>query len=796
MERRVRAAERVGCAAALIWVLAAAPAASQTAPVPAPEPSATVEPTGQPAAQPEILVTARRRTESLENVPISITALSRDTIAQRQIQTEADLQTAVPGLTIRENGSANQFNYALRGQSVDTYSGSPPGVLPYIDEAQIVTRSATLFYDLDGIQVLKGPQGTLFGRNATGGAVLFTTAKPGDATDGYIQARYGSFDLLQTEAAATLRLGEAGGLRLAGAYTRGGAFVRNLATGRRLGRQDIGSGRATLLLRPIEGLTNTLVVQHTEEGGNNVPTEVYSAYGCGQTFNGVPLNTTGDCFYGPLSPPFQAFVAAHPNLFPGGVDAAANRQRALGPWRTDVNVPLFHDAAATFAINTTEWAVADGLTVKNIFAWNRSRADDGFDYDGTPYPIFQTGGTPTPDATSVTDPAGFIQRTRQVSDELQLQGKAFANALTYVVGGYFLDQRDINDSNLFAFDFSPIFSGQAIRYHQRSRTTSRALFAQGTYALTPKLNLTGGLRWTWETSRARQLAGSVFGTAFPDEKLKSDKPSWTVSVDYRVTPDLLVYVAHRGSWRAGGYNYSVTPLDATAADGGNRFGPETTRDVEAGFKYSGRGLGVPATLNVAAYNQWVDNIQRAAYVVGVGDTASIVTANVPGAQITGAEADLSIRPAAWLSLGGSVAYTHARYTDRVVDLFGVPTLYGPFADAPRWSGTLYAEASHRLSGDTGRLALRADLFAQSRFFFSNVAATQAPETAIAGYALVNLRLSLADIAGSGVSAAVFARNLFDKRYYAGGNSLGPTLGLNTSVPGRPRMIGGELRFGF
>lgn len=746
-------------------------------------------------AEGAIIVTARRREEALADVPISISVLDRQELAQRQIQTEADLQTSVPGLTIRQNGSANQFNYALRGQSVDTYSGSPPGVLPYINDAQIVTRSATLFYDLEGVQVLKGPQGTLFGRNATGGAVLFNTTKPGDDVDGYVQARYSSYDLLQLEGAATLPLGEIGGLRVAGAYTRGGAFVRNLATGDRLGKQDIVSGRATLLLQPTESLTNITVLQHTNEGGTNVPTEVYSAYSCGQTFNGAALNSTGDCFYGPLSPAFQAFIAAHPNIFPGGVAAAAARQRALGPWKTDVNAPPFHDAHATFVINTTTLDLSDTVTLKNIFMYNNSQAEDGFDYDGTPYPIFQTAGTPTADATSILNPVGFIQKTRQFSNELQLQGKAIDGALTYVIGAYYLDQRDINDSNILAFDFSPIAAGQPVRYNQQSNDTSKALFAQATYAVSDRLNVTGGLRHTWEKVRAKQLPGSVFGTSFPEEVLKSDKPSWTVSIDYKPMSDLLLYVAHRGSWRSGGYNYSVLPVDANAANGGNRFDPETTRDVEAGFKYSGRGLGVPATLNVAVYNQWVKNIQRAAYVFGFGGTASIVTANVPRAKITGVEADMSFRPAPWLNLGGSVAYTDARYTDGAVTLFGRSTIYGPYADAPRWTGTLFGEVSHSL-GDTGVIRLRGDLFTQSRFFVSNVAATEAPGTDIPGYTLVNLRLSLSNIGGSGITAAVFARNLFNKRYYAGGNSIGPTLGVNTSVPGRPRFLGGELRFDF
>lgn len=749
-----------------------------------------------------IVVTARRREENLQNVPISIAALGREELAQEQINTEFDLQRAVPGLTIRQNGSANQFNYALRGQSVDTYTGSPPGVLPYINEAQVVSRSATTFYDLAGIQVLKGPQGTLFGRNATGGAVLFETAKPADDFEGYFVAQYGNYDLFRAEGAVSVPVHEMVGLRLAGVYTHGGAFVEHLQTGEKLGKQDLYSLRGTLVIEPAPGIVNTTVVQHTNESGNNVPTIVYSAYRCGETYNGEPLNSSADCLYSPGSPAFDALIDARPDLFPGGVAAAADLQRERGPWETEANGPLYHDAQSTFVINTTEIELSPTLTLKNIFMFNDSRANDGFDYDGTPYPIFQSGGPAFPTATTAFHPDGFIQKTEQISEEIQLQGEALQGRLDFVVGGFYLDQKDENDSNLLAFDLSPIAPGTALRYHQLTSVESKALFAQGTYAVTDQLNLTGGFRWTWEKTTAEQLPGSIFGTDLPIQQLKDDKPSWTVSVDYQATPDLLFYVAHRGSWRAGGYNYSVPPLDAIAAEGGNRFNPETTKDIEAGLKYAGRGLGVPLTFNVAVYNQWVEDIQRASYVTDpAGGTPSLLTTNVPKAEITGVEAALDVRPAPWVNFGISGAYTDARYTDNIVilpDAAGNPSVneYGPFADAPEWTGNAYVEFLQDLGPDTGEITLRADVYGQTKFYFSNVANTLAPRTTIPGYALVNGRVSWSNIYNSGVTAALFVRNAFNKEYYGGGNSQAATLGVNTSVPGRPRMWGGEVRVAF
>ncbi len=771
------------------WAQEATPPGGARSAVAAADPS----PADTDAAD-DIVVTARRREENIAKVPIAITAIGRQALAARSIFSENDLQSAVPGLTIRQNGNANQFNYSIRGQSVDTYTNSPPGVLPYIDEVQVATHAAMAFYDLDGIQVLKGPQGTLFGRNTTGGAVLYQTAKPGDSFGGYVDARYGSYDSRHVEGAVSVPLSPAAGLRIAASYTGGGAYVRDIDTGKHFGDQNQKSVRGTLLLRPGTALTNSTVVQYSRDRGTNTPSEAFSSYACGSSYQGTPLYSAASCVYGPGSPAFAAFVAAHPNIYQGGVDAFTARQNALGPWKADVNYPLFHRARSLFAINTTTWTVSPDLTVKNILGYNKSTSDDGFDYDGTPYPIFQAGGTPTADATSATDLASFGLSTRQFSEEFQLQGKALGDRLVYVVGIYYLDQRDIADSNLLAFDFSPVAAGVTLRYHQRSVDRSLAGFAQASYKLTDRLNLTGGFRYSEDRQSARQLAGSIFGPA--EERIRSHKPSWTASIDYQATPALLLYATTRGSWRTGGFNYSVAPIPLTAAQGGNVFRPETTEDVEIGAKYSGRVSGVPVTLNVDVFDQWVSDIQRAAYVVGAGGSPTLLTVNVPKAEITGVEADFSIRPAPWLQLGASGAYTDARYTDGRLALLGSTLSYGPFADTPKLTGTAFVEASRPLGAGAGALRLRADVYAQSRMNFSNVGATIAPGTTIPSYTLVNARLAWSELMGTRLTASVFVRNLFDRKYYAGGNAVGPSLGINTVNPGQPRIIGGELRAEF
>jgi len=159
---------------------------------PAAAPVAGGDPTSDTGLE-KIVVTAQRRSENLERTPVAVTVVSGDALVKQDIVTEADLRSAVPGLTVRASLNSNDLNYSIRGQTVDAFSGSQPAVLPYINEVQVGSSGgASAFYDLQSVQVLKGPQGTLFGKNSTGGAVLFTTAKPTDEFGGYFSASTGN----------------------------------------------------------------------------------------------------------------------------------------------------------------------------------------------------------------------------------------------------------------------------------------------------------------------------------------------------------------------------------------------------------------------------------------------------------------------------------------------------------------------------------------------------------------------------------------------------------------------------
>jgi len=749
-----------------------------------------------------IVVTARRRAENIAKVPIAITAISSADLAKRSITNENDLQNAVPGLIVRQNGGANAFNFSIRGQSVDTYTNSPPSVLPYIDEVQITTHSASTFYDMQGIQVLKGPQGTLFGRNTTGGAVLFQTAKPTNEPGGYFTLRGGSWGTRHVEGAWNLPVSDVVKLRVAGSYSGGGGYVRDYYTGERYGGNSQKSVRGTLALTPTSNFSNTTVLQYTKEHGTNMPFELWSSNVCG----GPPSqgNGTPDCVMNKATNPgFGTFNAMYPARFQGNLQDAIALQRSLGPWVSLSDVYPYHKASDIFVINTTELDLSSDLKLKNIFGYNLAKSDDGQDYDGSPFPYFQVPGTLGENGVKVYPSAGFLTRTKQISEEFQIQGKAVDSRLDYVLGVYFLDQTDSVESNLSFYDFNSPFPPLPFAYTAQWKARSIAGFAQGTFKVTDKLSLTGGFRYTHDKTTMVQLPGSLWLYYFPNtpETTKASKPSWTVSADYQITPELMIYAAHRGSWRSGGFNYSVNPIPTTASTGGNLFLPETTKDVEVGLKYSGDSLGMPVTFNIDAFNQWVTNIQRSAYVTNpTNGSVTLFTTNVPKAKITGVEGDFSIRPSEFVQLGASANYTNARYTDKSV-LFTLPgqpaatVTYGPFADVPKFSGTVFAEFSVPV-GEDGKVSLRGDLYHQSSMHFSNVGDTQNPAAVLPSYTLVNARLSWSGIGGKDITAAVAVRNLFNKEYYAGGNAANSSVLPNTVNAGVRRTITGEVRFGF
>lgn len=773
--------------------LAQSSAPDAGAPAPSPEADANAAPQ-TPKGLGEIVVTARRRAEALQNVPVSVAVVSAATLETRNIKTEADLPLAVPGLVVRSSNNSNQLNYVIRGESVDAYSGSPPGVQPYIDDVPFPLLQASAFYDLDSVQAVKGPQGTLFGRNSTGGAVLFQTKLPQADFGGYASVQYGNHNRLITEAAINAPIaGDVLRVRLAGTVTSGGAYVRNLYDNSRLGDKNEHSGRITVDFRPASNFSNVLVAQLTRAHGTNVPNTMYYAIPCGQPsgFNSCTYSPDNQPFFGNLLG--GSSVPGYPNgyVYPGGFANLPAFQKSQGKYVVDQNSLFDYHSRSDLVIDRATLNLNSNVTLKNIFGYSFSKSALHYDEDYSPYPILQQyapslllTGAKLPLETSAT---------KTFSNELQLQVDSSDRRLSFLLGGFFIQA---NENYL-----SPLWlsaSNFSTAYNALTKNRSFAVFSQATYKLTDKLSLTLGGRYTWENIKMRQLEQSLFGVGQPQHVNQSD-PSWTLSADYHLTPSLMAYVATRGSWRRGGFNPfnppTATPMTAADAAGGNFFKPERVRDVEGGLKFAGRVGGVPVRANIAVYNSWVQDIQKTAYVVIAG-TASSATINVPRTKITGVEADFSVHATDWLDVGAAGAYTDARFTKAQSRLFGNIVTYGPFGDVPKVSGTVYADAKLPLSDDLGSLNYHIDAYYQSSFYFSNLGGTIQPGTRLPRYALLNMRLDWANMFGSKIKAGVFVKNLTDKLYYSGGSAGAQNFSEESASFGQPRTFGVELRADF
>lgn len=746
----------------------------------------------------EVVVTARRRAEGLSRVPIAISAVDAEQILERSIRSDSDLQFTVPGLTIRQTQGNNSLTYAIRGQSADTFSGSPSAVVAYMNEVPMSISGASTFYDLESIQVLKGPQGTLFGRNTTGGAVLYTSARPTDELEGRLRVRIGNYDLREVEGMINVPLVEDKLLLRAAFNTieRDG-YIDNLMTGREHGEIGRDSGRVSLTFRPNERLENTTVFAYSENDSINTGASyTYSVYEPGETNNGFPLIGDAGFLFGPgLDFLFGAgawdqYLAANPGAYAPGLAAYVAEQRRLGHYKTQHTGDSKHTGRDWLLTNTTTFELTDNLQLKNIFGASSARTDSDQPPLGAPYMVFVTQNL-------LTGKSGNEQEVDSWSNELQLSGESFGGDLTWIAGLYIQRQESDTLWPQTYFNLEPVMSPAVATNHFRINTDTEALYAQGTYRFTPQLRVTAGFRHTREKVDIRQLSqADAFGAPGQDETFR--EPSWEVGLEYDLSDDLFTYLKTRGSFRSGGFNGSAPPVDATATGGGNKFDVETTWDIEAGLKYRGVVLDRPASLNLAVYKQWIEDVQRIEFPSPPDpDVQSIaVTANVPEMEVEGIELEASIVLTDWLQLGASGAYTRARFTDGEAMLFGTLYSYGPVANTPRRTGVLWAQIDLPTDDGIGDMRLRAELYSQSSMYFSNTAKSIAPGTRLPGYELINARFDWNNVLGSQFSTAIFGRNLANRDHFVGGMPLGASLGHNAAVVGEPRTYGLELTYNF
>jgi iron complex outermembrane receptor protein len=788
----------------------------------------------------EIVVTARKVEENLQDVPVSITAFSGDDLQNQNIQRVQDVANFTPGLVIRQGSSTpTAIVITLRGQvQSDILATLDPSVGTYVDGvywARAYGLNSDIL-DASNVQILKGPQGTLFGRNTTGGALLINTNDP-NAKDFSAKASvtYGRFNELNLSGVINVPIVEDKiAIRLAGQrFERDGYTVNTTATpsaltgntvvrrnyagsqlGRKLDNRDRWNFRGKLLIKPTERLSLLFSGEYFDVEENPSRQLVYAPpsfnAGLASATNPTPNSTysvsaTAGLFAGLVTGnPFATATAAGNALL--NAEAAA---RAANPG-TVANNEISYALARTHTYGFTGALDTDWGEIKLITGYRKVNTSAGLDLEGSSFAVHFTEGQ---------------QRLKQKSIELQFTGKAFGDAVDFAAGGFAFHESGFDQSISVVV---PALNPATSHNYGLIDNDSIGAYGQASWHISDDLTFTGGLRYSVDDKRLEirvnnynrstgltscsvassvtptvintpfDAGGEVVGPARCGLRRSDDFSgvSYTAGFDYKVNDDVLVYLKTSKGFRSGGQNLRAPNTAAFIP-----FAPEKALAYEIGFK--SQFLDNRVRFNAAAYITDVKDIQRSTLIAtpplvagGVPGTATIL-GNAGKARFKGFEAELAVAPVEGLRLSASAAVTDAKYV-RFADLSGDRS-FERFAGVAKTQLSFAADYGVNFGSST-KLKLHADYSWRSKVasgdynFPANpsnqqiIAATTAP-----ALGLIGARASLEF--NENYEIATFARNIGNKRSYTGILLVAP-LGYATGVRNEPTTYGitGTVKF--
>jgi iron complex outermembrane receptor protein len=753
----------------------------------------------------EVVVTARRIDERAQDVPISMSIFNQQQLTERNIVTSGDLATYTPSLSVDNTFGEEVTSFSIRGfvQALNT----TPSVAVYFGDA-VVPRGGNVgepagsgvapgtFFDLQNVQVLKGPQGTLFGRNTDGGAVLLVPQKPTSEFEGYVEGGYGNYAMGEVQAVLNIPLGDNVRVRLGVNHEERNGYQQNISG---IGPSEMGDLNYTAArLSVVADITPE--VENYTIGSYNLS---INKGALPQVFACNPAEVTTTVF--------------------GVCEPALAQIRASGPYAVENDFDGAESYLRQFqVVNTTSWKPTDTLKVKNIFNYGQLATL----LDSSLFGVnFVLNGAPLI-ATESNPSAADAQTTDQYtwSDELQLQGDALQNKLTYQFGGYIERSGPLGDptgtqsANFLTCTDVATFQCTGFGLIDRNFSTVHfsdvATYGQATYAILDRLKLTGGLRYTWDKTSSSftqtnyhfPLSESCASTA-PGVSLangcmqafseSSHAPTGLLGLDYNPVEDLLLYAKYSRGYRQGGVATFV-------ADGFHVYAPEHVNAYEIGEKYTLRGQ-VSGTFNMAGfYNDFTNQQLLASFTGNLGVTPSSGIVNAGKSRIWGIELESSITPVAPLTVG--LSYTYLRTELQSAQPFPPPTggyttvafpsvVGGPLPYSPKNKGT--ADATYRLPvpDSYGYLSLGAVFTYTS----GELASQTTPLSEIHPYGLLNLTLNWNSIWRSRIDASLFATNVTNRLYYSNATQGFYTteFGFESRYLGEPRMYGARvwIRFG-
>ena len=715
----------------------------------------------------EIVVTAQKRAENLQDVPVSVTALTSDALAARGVNNVLALNNLAPGMRISAADAAANPKIYIRGVGLSDFNpNASSGVGVYIDGVYIGSPLAQMagFFDLAQVEVLRGPQGTLYGRNTNGGAINITTKRPNQTFGADASLEYGSFNAL------TADLGVGGPIvadklafRVAAQYVKDDGYTFNRVTGHDLNAADHWAGRLSLLYTPSQDFELlTQANRYVNRGDATAP--AHRAL-------------------------FPATVAA---TGPDGLCAAnayASGQCAdlLGYADTDNNTRAVDanlegkDKVDLFGASSQATWRLGGVSLVSVTAWQWAHRNDLENTDASPLRMVEIN---------------YRSRQNQFTQELRLQSDSTSARFSWVLGGYYMDEkvRDNTRQDVLR-DLRPLFvtpdnpTGLSLEnsvgtfgYPYTQKTKGYAVFGQADYKLTDRLTGTVGLRWSADEKsmdyRSEAEDGLIVILTSKQSKTFS-AVSGRLGLRYELSDDANVYATYNRGYKSGGFFGGL----ATTAQEMEPYDNETLDAYELGLKSELFDRRV--RLNASAFYYDYKNQQVFAQTTRNGLTV-LVLDNAANSKVYGGEAEITARPFQPLTLTAGVSLLHAKYGDYFTEGKDFTDNWLPqspkvtFNAAANWVAPLENGAS---------IVANVDANYSSKVYFDNSNAKRLSQDAVW---IAGAQLSWRS-PDQKIEAGAFARNLLDKTYTVAISNI-DSLGVDLLSYNRPRTLGVFLRY--
>ena len=751
----------------------------------------------------EIIVTAQKRSESIQSVPVAVTALDEQALSQATVKDLRDLSGRVPGLVVDSvTSSPSTASIALRGISFDDVEKSfDPAVGVAVDGVFIGTNTGQLLdsFDMERMEVLRGPQGTLFGRNTIGGVISVTRTRP--TAEAGLKGQF-SYSKYNTKSARLVlnsgRIGDLVAIKAFGSWDKTDGFVRNLVENRRDGRYETLHGGVTVLLTPMSNLSASVTYEHVRERGEAVS---------------IPLSDGTDLFCA-----FSGFPGFSP---PGECDRFTARSDR-GAYATYETAPRHISNDTDMVTGNVEWEISPTVKLFSVTGYQSNDEDAFADFDGSEVNFFNTRRQ---------------QRYHQFSQELRVVAD-ITNRINLLVGGYYFDSGYKLHQSTF---IGPGLGGVTIGQYTDHSAKSYAGFVDAQFKLTDDLKITLGGRYTKDKKRlftnyglidalvqitdptytGTQCEGvvGVFdaggGLMLPiyapanncSGKADFDKFTWRANAQYMFAPDKMAYASYSKGFRSGGLNARATGPTSIGP-----YAPEVVNAYEVGLKAD--WLDRTLRTNIALYYSKYGNKQEEVVQPsppGAANPQETVVKNAASATIKGLEVEAVVQLGSYLSASASFAYTDAKYDSFFNDVVGLTPGSAPegipddvstlkLRRAPRYQWSFGLDYSREVGG--GRFDASVLLRYSSKY-----ATCLVPDRPITPGQVKNdsrcftkdrenLSAQIGYTFDLGnkreLSLAVFGRNLTNTRDIMGAL---PVAGLFTfGTPYTPRVIGAQIGF--